>query len=225
MQHYKAARTYQYAVTLSRAGHQILDRRLAEHCRLFNACVEHRRAAWSMARRSVSYADQNRELTLVRQDDPQWAGEHRRLAVGTLKRVDLAFKAFFRRVNAGETPGFPRFKPRSRFRTLDIHSGAERFVQVNTAGTKVTIRIKGLPAMRLRLHRPLPDGQPLSRSVSPRRRGALSRPQCTPTRIRIHLMVSRSGRWASMPVWPGVSPCLTAATSAGARSTSAVFGD
>jgi len=28
----------------------------------------------------------------------------------TLKRLDLAFKAFFRRVEAGEEPGFPRFK-------------------------------------------------------------------------------------------------------------------
>jgi putative transposase len=25
-------------------------------------------------------------------------------------RVDLAFQAFFRRVKAGETPGYPRFK-------------------------------------------------------------------------------------------------------------------
>ena len=64
-------------------------------------------------------------------------------------------------MKAGETPGFPRFKPRSRFRTIELYSGVDRFVQVNAAGTNADIRIKGLPAMRLRLHRPLPDGQPL----------------------------------------------------------------
>jgi putative transposase len=30
-------------------------------------------------------------------------------------RVDLAFKAFFRRVKAGEKPGYPRFKGRNRY--------------------------------------------------------------------------------------------------------------
>ncbi len=33
----------------------------------------------------------------------------------TLKRLDLAFAAFYRRVKVGETPGFPRFKPIQRF--------------------------------------------------------------------------------------------------------------
>ena len=33
----------------------------------------------------------------------------------TLKRLDLAFKAFFRRVKSGEKPGFPRFKSVQRY--------------------------------------------------------------------------------------------------------------
>ena len=32
-----------------------------------------------------------------------------------MKRVDLAMKAFFRRVKSGETPGYPRFKGRDRY--------------------------------------------------------------------------------------------------------------
>ena len=77
------------------------------------------------------------------------------------KRVDLAFQTFFRRVKADEKPGFSRFKPRSRFRTTELYSGADRFLQVNAGGTKANIRIKGLPTMCLRLNRPLPEGQPL----------------------------------------------------------------
>ena len=50
-----------------------------------------------MARRSITFPSQCRELTLVRQDDPVWAGAHRSLAVATLKRVELALQAFFRR--------------------------------------------------------------------------------------------------------------------------------
>ena len=108
------ARTYQFRVQLTSNGHSRLDERLRAHARLYNAALQERRDAWRMARVSLSFASQCRELTLVRQDDPEWEGELRRLAVGTLKRVDLAFAAFFRRVKAGETPGFPRFKVVSR---------------------------------------------------------------------------------------------------------------
>ena len=161
MKQYNAARTHQFRIELTRDGHRRLEDRLAAHCRLYNAALQERRDAWRMRRTSITYLDQSRELTLIRQDDPEWAGEHRRLAVGTLKRIDAAFQAFFRRVKAGETPGFPRFKPLHRFRTIELYSGDARFLQVNEAGTKATIRIKGLPTMRLRLHRPLPEGQPL----------------------------------------------------------------
>ncbi len=37
---------------------------------------------------------------------------------GAISRVDEAFGAFFRRVKNGETPGYPRFKSRARFRTI-----------------------------------------------------------------------------------------------------------
>ena len=33
----------------------------------------------------------------------------------TLRRLDRAFEAFFRRLKSGETPGYPRFKGRGRF--------------------------------------------------------------------------------------------------------------
>ena len=46
-----------------------------------------------MARRSITFPSQCRELTLVRQDDPVWAGAHRSPAVATLKRVELALQA------------------------------------------------------------------------------------------------------------------------------------
>ena len=171
MAEYTSPRTYQVRVQLTRDGHRRLDERLRAHCRLYNAALQEHRDAWRMARRSITFSSQSRELTLVRQDDPEWAGEHRRLAVATLRRVDDAFQAFFRRVKAGETPGFPRFKSWRRYRTLDIYAGVDHFLQVNDTGTRATIRIKGLPTMRLQLHRPLPEGQPLTIRITrtPRR--------------------------------------------------------
>ena len=89
MKQYNAARTYQFRVQVTCDDH----RRLADHCRLYSGAVQERRDAWCMARRSITLPSQCRELKLVRQDDPVWAGEHRSPAVATLKRVELALQA------------------------------------------------------------------------------------------------------------------------------------
>jgi putative transposase len=86
------------------------------HRRLYNAALEQRRAAWKRQRVTVTYAEQCRNLTALRQADKASAPGHAQASQVTLKRVDLAFKAFFRRCQAGEEPGYPRFKSRKRFK-------------------------------------------------------------------------------------------------------------
>lgn len=89
---------------------------LGAHQRLYNAALEHRRYAWKRARVSVSFADQCREVTELRAADPEYAELNAQSLQVTLKRVALAFQAFFRRAEArGGKAGFPRFKPLARF--------------------------------------------------------------------------------------------------------------
>ena len=152
--------TRQVTLRLSRAGHRQLDTLLRQHRRLYNAALEERFTAWRTNRVSISYPQQSRELTLVRGDDPAWAGQDRRLAVETLKRADKAFGNWFRRIKAGQKGGRPRFRSGERFRTLEIYAGATKYLKVY--GTGGAIEIKGLPALRFRMPRkPLPPGQPL----------------------------------------------------------------
>ena len=58
MKQYNAARTYQFRVQVTRDDHH----RLADHCRLYNGAVQERRDAWRMARRSITFPSQCREL-------------------------------------------------------------------------------------------------------------------------------------------------------------------
>ena len=143
----------------SKAGFARLDERLEEHRRLYNAALEHRRTAYKRAGVSVGLYAQTGELKEVRSDDPDgWGAEARRVQVGTLERVDRAYKAFFKR------GGFPRFKGKGRFRTLEMHSGAERYLRsYNDETGKGAIRIKGLPTIRFRDKRvPVDaDGKPV----------------------------------------------------------------
>jgi len=85
------------------------------HQRLHNAALEQRISAWRRCGVSVKFADQCKDLTALRAADPEFKAINAQSAQVTLKRVDLAMQAFFRRVKGGETPGFPRFKSFDRF--------------------------------------------------------------------------------------------------------------
>jgi putative transposase len=53
-----------------------------------------------------------------KQFDPELGYVYGKLLAEVYYRLDGAMQAFFRRVKAGEKPGFPRFKPRHQFFTL-----------------------------------------------------------------------------------------------------------
>jgi putative transposase len=92
-----------------------LERICDLHRMLYNAALEERIEAWRKSRVSISFADQCKSLTVIRRQDPAFLAINAQSARVTLKRLDLAFKAFFRRVKAGAEPGFPRFKSKDRF--------------------------------------------------------------------------------------------------------------
>src|SRR5207237_6955104 len=70
-----------------------------------------------------------------------------------LKRLDEAYRGFFRRVKAGSNPGFPRFRGKGRFNSF----GFREFSGICFKESR--IRFKGMPGtLRIHLHRPLPEG-------------------------------------------------------------------
>src|SRR5438309_7253912 len=99
-----------YRLYLTPAQEAVMQAQRAAHRLLYNAALEQRRAAWKRQRVTLSFAEQCRDLTGLRQTEetplPAQAAQH------TLKRVARAFEAFFRRLQAGQTPGYPRFKSR-----------------------------------------------------------------------------------------------------------------
>ena len=85
------------------------------HCELYNAALEERIDAYRKHGTSISYYDQQNVLPAIKVDRPEFVelGSHALQQI--LRKLDLAFQAFFRRVKAGQTPGFPRFKASKRF--------------------------------------------------------------------------------------------------------------
>lgn len=106
--------TYRMYPTPTQA--KALEETLGLHQRLYNAALEQRKTAYRRQRVSVGYGEQCRELTALRAEDPEYAALNAQSAQVTLKRVDLAFQAFFRRAQARHgKAGYPRFKALRRF--------------------------------------------------------------------------------------------------------------
>jgi putative transposase len=95
-----------------------LDGLLGACCEVYNAALQERRDAWRRSKTSIGLFDQFKQvkdLRGVRDDVLAWGIRPIR---GSLCRLDEAYTAFYRRVKAGQSPGFPRFKSRKRFNTV-----------------------------------------------------------------------------------------------------------
>jgi putative transposase len=74
---------------------------------------------WQLRGTGVSYRDQSAQLNEIREIRPDVATWSFSSQQATLRRLNRAFAGFFRRVKAGETPGYPRFKPAHRFASVE----------------------------------------------------------------------------------------------------------
>jgi putative transposase len=132
-------------------------------CReLYNAGLEERKAAWEKRRISVTFAMQSAQLPAIKEVRPEYAEINAQVLQDVLHRLDRAFAAFFRRVQAGERPGYPRFQGADRYHSftypqVGAHSGAA------LDGGVLTLAKIG--RIRIRLHRPL-EGTPKTVTIS-----------------------------------------------------------
>ena len=92
---------------------------LKMHQRLYNAALEERIGAYRTGK-SLSFSEQSRELKTVRSEDPAYKALCSQAMNATLRRLEDAYKNFFRRVKerkkgGGDPCGFPRFKGIDRY--------------------------------------------------------------------------------------------------------------
>ncbi len=149
---------YQFRAYTDKVGYDRIDEILAMQRDLYNAAILERKWAreWvekggDPARGTVTFNSQSKALTRLRAECPEWKNQNRRLATGTLWRVELAFQAFFRRMNSGEKAGYPRLKAASRFRTLEVRSSPPGALRTDPARNQLVLRIKGLPSLTVPL--------------------------------------------------------------------------
>jgi putative transposase len=147
-------KTFQYRLYPTKAQETKMRATLDECRWLYNHFLEARKTAWEERGESLRLYDQHATLPALKADRPSLATVHSQVLQNVGVRIDLAFKAFFRRVKASEEPGYPRFRGRDRYDSFcypQAPSGCK------LVGDRLTLSSIG--TVKVRLHRPL-EGRP-----------------------------------------------------------------
>lgn len=92
-------------------GQVRLFEQVLEACRwLYNNTLAYRKAAREKEQRTADWHETKRRIPLLKTERPSLKTVHSQVLQNVTERVDLAFKAFFRRVKRGEKAGYPRFR-------------------------------------------------------------------------------------------------------------------
>ena len=111
-------RVYRYRLYPTRGQRDAIDQQLRSACGLYNAALQQRRDAYKRCGKSVGYHEQSAELRQLRAEGLLDGAANFWSQDAVLRQLDRAFAAFFRRVAAGEKPGYPRYRAVNRFDTL-----------------------------------------------------------------------------------------------------------
>lgn len=108
-------RTFKYRIYPTDKQARFLQASL-DACRwVYNKTLETRKKAWEDLKVSISFYDTVNLLTTWKKENTFLNKTYSQCLVDSQGRLDLAFKSFFRRVKAGEKPGYPRFKSFDRY--------------------------------------------------------------------------------------------------------------
>jgi putative transposase len=113
-------------------------------------CIEDRKLAWELERRSVTKGQQEKTAIRYRAAFPKAQAVYSHTMQVVCDDVDKAYQAFFRRVKVGQTPGYPRFKG---FYHFDSFGFKQYGSGIKIDGRR--LKIFGVGRVRVRWDRPI----------------------------------------------------------------------
>lgn len=111
-------KAFLYRIFPSKRQEKLLRQTLDECSWLYNQLLEDRKLAWEETQKSLGVYDQHTAILRYKREREGLKQVHSQVLQNVAVRLDLAFKAFFRRVKAGEEPGYPRFRARARYDSI-----------------------------------------------------------------------------------------------------------
>ncbi|BCW52026.1 transposase (plasmid) [Arthrobacter sp. StoSoilB13] len=148
-------RAYKFRMYPTSKQEALLRAMLADHRDLYNAALQERKEAWRRGKQ-VWFKDQDAQLTAIRSTDPDQARWSYSSQEQTLRRLDKAFKAFFRRIKSGEKKvGYPRFKGPRQFTSVEHRNGDGAKWASVPHPTQTRVKFQGVGHVKVKQHRPV----------------------------------------------------------------------
>lgn len=141
-------KTFKYRLYPSKAQTTRLEKTL-EACRwLYNHFLEERKNIWEKEQKSISRYDQVNSLPDLKKNNSFLNEVFSQVLQDIAVRLDLAFRAFFRRVKAGEKPGYPRFRGKNRYDSFT-------YPQLGFKLANNAVELSKIGRVKLNYHRPI----------------------------------------------------------------------
>jgi putative transposase len=141
---------FQYRIYPTRKQEKKLNETL-EECRwLYNHLLEKRKQTYEHTGKGLTLYGQQSTFPILKQEHPSLESVHSQVLQNVAVRVDLAFKAFFRRCKEGASDsGFPRFKGKGRYDSFTFPQSEFSITHENR------VVISKVGALKMVYHRPL----------------------------------------------------------------------
>lgn len=143
-------KTFMYRLYPTSTQRRDMDSTLETCRRWYNACLDERKTTYEERGVTVGKYDQLAKVKTLKASNPYAVSIHSHVLQVVVTDLDKAFQHFFRRVKAGETPGYPRFKGRNRFQSYGLKEYGNGF---KIHGRR--LKLSGIGRVRVRWHRPL----------------------------------------------------------------------
>jgi putative transposase len=141
-------KAFKYRLYPTKAQRSKMNRTL-ELCRwTYNETLAYRKALYESESKSSSKYATNALLPAWKVDKPELREVFSQTLQNVQERVDLAFKAFFKRVKAGEKPGYPRFKGRGWYDSF-------AYPQMGFKLENGFLKLSKIGNVKIKLHRPI----------------------------------------------------------------------
>ncbi|OEU74069.1 MAG: hypothetical protein BA864_06930 [Desulfuromonadales bacterium C00003093] len=137
-------KTFQYRIYPTRKQNIKLLHVLGVCRRLYNDSLHDRQAAYGDCHCGLSYYDQQNWLKYT-----DYQGVYGHILQNVLRRVDISFQNFFRRVKNGEKPGYPRFQGRHRYDSFTYPDPYRKGYRIEDG----KLHLSKIGAIRIFLHR------------------------------------------------------------------------
>ncbi len=155
-------RAYKYRLYPSKKQTEKLQWTLDRARELYNAALQERRDAYEIKvkrhpnyhdeatrkrltqEHALTYHQQATQLPEIKEIRSEYHAIHSQVLQDVLRRVDKAYKAFFRRIKEGKTPGYPRFHGSGRYESFTFpQSGFSLTGEKRVCLSKIgTIKVK-----------------------------------------------------------------------------------